>query len=169
MLMTVSTMIQTGCIHWQLSVNILTLNSFFQYKWPCIQGSRCQLQNLLVWTSTKIWPGNIMNRTFAERLLLRWVQLSEYDIFRGGSRGRVQGLRTPPPSPEMTCGSLIQLVFTSGHQSVTPFLSGAPPPKKNPGSAPDLIPCNTSVLIRTNIASEFDLSLIISDTIISWS
>ena len=27
---------------------------------------------------------------------------------RGGSRGRVQGVRTPP---EMTCGFLIQLVF----------------------------------------------------------
>ena len=30
-------------------------------------------------------------------------------INRGGSRGRVQGVRTPPP--EMTCGFLIQLVF----------------------------------------------------------
>ena len=32
---------------------------------------------------------------------------------RGGSRGRVQGLRTPPSPPplEMTCGFLIQLVF----------------------------------------------------------
>ena len=29
---------------------------------------------------------------------------------RGGSRGRVQGVRTPPP-PEMTCSFLIQLVF----------------------------------------------------------
>ena len=29
---------------------------------------------------------------------------------RGESRGRVQGVRTPPP-PEMTCGFLIQLVF----------------------------------------------------------
>ena len=28
---------------------------------------------------------------------------------RGGSRGRVQGVRTSPP--EMTCGFLIQLVF----------------------------------------------------------
>ena len=28
---------------------------------------------------------------------------------RGGSRGRVQGVRTPPP--EMTCGFLIHLVF----------------------------------------------------------
>ena len=30
---------------------------------------------------------------------------------RGGSRGRVQGVRRPPPPPEMTCGFLIQLVF----------------------------------------------------------
>ena len=53
-------------------------------------------------------------------------------MLRGGSRGKVQGVRThpPPPPPEMTCGFLIQLVFTAGHQSVTPFLSGAPPPKK---------------------------------------
>ena len=29
---------------------------------------------------------------------------------RGGSRGRVQGVHTPPP-PEMTCGFLMQLVF----------------------------------------------------------
>ena len=28
---------------------------------------------------------------------------------RGGSRGRVQGVRTPPP--EMTCGFLIKLLF----------------------------------------------------------
>ena len=39
-------------------------------------------------------------------------------------------MRTPPPPHhEMTCGFLIQLVFTPGHQSVTPFLSGATPPK----------------------------------------
>ena len=31
-------------------------------------------------------------------------------VRRGGSRGRVQGVRTPP-LPEMTCGFLIQLVF----------------------------------------------------------
>ena len=52
---------------------------------------------------------------------------------RGGSRGRVQEVHPPPP--EITCGFQIQLVCTSGHQSVTPFLSGAPPPKRNPGSA----------------------------------
>ena len=47
----------------------------------------------------------------------------------------------PPPSPEMTCGFLIQLVFC---QKKTMWFIGveveqetsAPPPKKNPGSAP---------------------------------
>ena len=34
---------------------------------------------------------------------------NNYIWSRGGSRGRVQGLRTPPP--EMTCSFLIQLVF----------------------------------------------------------
>ena len=46
-----------------------------------------------------------------------------------GSRGRVQGVRNP--TPEMTFGFLIQLMFTSGHQSVTSFLSGAPLRKKS--------------------------------------
>ena len=58
---------------------------------------------------------------------------------RGGSRGRVQGVRTPP---EMTCGFLIQLVFSK--KKKTMWLIGveveqetsAPPPKKRPGSAP---------------------------------
>ena len=59
---------------------------------------------------------------------------------RGGSRGRVQGVRTP--SPEMTCGFLIQLVFCKKKKTIW-FIgveveqeTSAPPPKKNPGSAP---------------------------------
>ena len=44
------------------------------------------------------------------------------------------------PLPEMTYGFLIQLVFCKNICGllvlVTPFLSGAPPPKNNPGSAP---------------------------------
>ena len=86
--------------------------------------------------------------------------------YRGGSRGRVQGVRTAPPN--LTCSFLIQLqknccivwyVFTAvhimllpnqkpsfvvfalkiclRHQSVSPFLSGANSPKKNPGSTPE--------------------------------
>ena len=58
----------------------------------------------------------------------RWKALS---TSRGGSRGRVQGVRTPP---EMTCGFLIQLVFC---QKKMWFIgveveqeTSAPPPKK---------------------------------------
>ena len=61
-------------------------------------------------------------------------------IYRGGSRGRVQGV---PPPPEMTCGFLIQLVFCE--KKTMWFIdveveqeTGAPPPKKNPGFAPDI-------------------------------
>ena len=58
---------------------------------------------------------------------------------RGGSRGRVQGVRTPPP-PEMTCGFLIPLVFckkkTMWFIGVEVELeTSAPPPEKNSGSA----------------------------------
>ena len=56
--------------------------------------------------------------------------------------GRVQGVRTPPP-PDMTRCFLIQLVFC---KKKTMWFIGveveeetsAPPPKKNPGSAPDM-------------------------------
>ena len=57
-------------------------------------------------------------------------------LVRGGSRGRVQGVRSPPPPPQMTCGFLIQLVFCKKRTIcgllvlVTPFLNGAPLPKK---------------------------------------
>ena len=53
---------------------------------------------------------------------------------RGGSRGRVQGVRNPP---EMKLSSLYSLLkFVLPHPSVTSFRRGAPPPKKNPGSTP---------------------------------
>ena len=55
----------------------------------------------------------------------------------GGCRGCA-----PPPSPEMTCGFLIQLVFCK--KKAMWFIgveveqeTSAPPPKKNPGSAPE--------------------------------
>ena len=54
--------------------------------------------------------------------------------YRGGSRGRVQGVR--PPSPEMTCGFLIQLVFCQKTKTMC-FIgveveqeTSASPPKK---------------------------------------
>ena len=56
---------------------------------------------------------------------------------RAGYRGRVQVVHT---TPEMTCGFLIHCTTvisrkTKCHQSATPFLSGTPPPAKNPGPA----------------------------------
>ena len=70
---------------------------------------------------------------------------------RGGSRGRVQEVRTPP-FPEMTCGFLIQLVFC---KKKTMWFIGveveqetsAPPPKNNPGSAPRPYKIITSLII----------------------
>ena len=62
-------------------------------------------------------------------ILLAAQTNSKRSSVQGGPRGRVQGVRTPTP-PDMTRGFLRQLVFTSSHQSVSPFLSGAPRPKK---------------------------------------
>ena len=58
--------------------------------------------------------------------------------------GGCRGCAPPPPTPgEMTCGFLIQLVFCK--KKTTMWFIGveveqetsAPPPKKNPGSAPE--------------------------------
>ena len=56
----------------------------------------------------------------------------------GGCRG------CAPPTPRMTCGFLIQLVFCKKWKTMW-FIgvevaqeTSAPPPKKNPGSAPEL-------------------------------
>ena len=62
---------------------------------------------------------------------------------RGGSRGRVQEVPTPPWDD-------LRLSNTTGILQkkccllvlVMPFLSGAPPPKKNSGSAPETNPKN---------------------------
>ena len=58
-----------------------------------------------------------------------------------GCRGCAAPLPPPPTPPEMTCGFLIQLVFC---KKKTMWFIGvkveqetsAPPPKKDPGSAP---------------------------------
>ena len=78
--------------------------------------------------ATQTFNGGYKRKTNTDK---RWT--------RGGSRGRVQGVRTPTP-PEMTCSFLIQLVFC---KKKTMWFIGveveqgtsAPPPKKNPGSA----------------------------------
>ena len=61
-------------------------------------------------------------------------------LSRGGSRGRVQGGRTPPPRDDLrfsnTTGFLqkkktMRFIFVEEEQETS-----APAPKKNPGSAP---------------------------------
>ena len=81
-------------------------------------------------------------------------------MIQGGSRGSVREVCTPPHPPEMTCSFLIELVFSEKNNFVVYWcwnktwgeveefmlnaikmvvpLSGAPPPRKNPGSAPSL-------------------------------
>ena len=70
---------------------------------------------------------------------LIWVHRTGADLV-GGCRGCAPPPSPPPPS-EITCGFLIQLVFW---QKKTVWFIGAeveqemsaPPPRKNPGSAP---------------------------------
>ena len=60
---------------------------------------------------------------------------------QGGSRGRVQGVRTPPPPDDLRFSNTTGIL-----QKTTMWFIGveveqetsAPPPKKNPGSAPEL-------------------------------
>ena len=76
--------------------------------------------------------------------------------------GRAQGVRPPPP--EMTCGFLIQLVFCNKKKTMW-FIgveveqeTSAPPPKKNPGSAPAIhiyiLPNYVTFLPKELISSE---------------
>ena len=66
----------------------------------------------------------------------------------------------PSPPPEMTYRFLIQLVFMSGHQSVTPFLSGAPLLKKilDP---PRAVTGNTTAVqaVETVLSVRFEVSV----------
>ena len=81
--------------------------------------------------------------TLVDILNKRKGKANEESIYRGGSRGRLQGVCIPPPpSPEMTCGFLIQLVFCKKKMWCIGVEveqeTSAPPPKKYSGSAHDL-------------------------------
>ena len=82
--------------------------------------------HLSVWSSSRL-------RWLCTSSLSDW-SLSKSSQSRGGSRGRVQGVRTPP-SPRWSFLLCIHLKICLPHRSVTSFLRGTPPPKKNPGSA----------------------------------
>ena len=91
---------------------------------------------------------------------------------RGGSRGRVQGVRTPPP-PEMTCGFLIQLVFCKKKKTMW-FIgvevkqeTSTPPPKKNPGSAPgSLLGITPSPLRAWIIVQKWLIDILLLDFVV---
>ena len=94
---------------------------------------------------------NVKPQTFVET----FDQANSNSIPRGGSRGGCRGCGgggggggrggpppPPPPPPEMTCSFLIQLVFCQKKLCGLLVLKQSkrrvqPPPKKNPGSAPD--------------------------------
>ena len=61
---------------------------------------------------------------------------------RGGSRGRVQGVRTPPPRDDLRFSNTTGIVqkklcglWVIGVEAEKE--TSAPPPQKNPGSAPE--------------------------------
>ena len=69
--------------------------------------------------------------------MAQWSEHSQGRIYGKGAGGA-----HPPRPPEMTCGFLIQLVFCKKKNMW--FIgveveqeTSAPPPKKNPGSAPE--------------------------------
>ena len=75
---------------------------------------------------------------FWEMINTFWITNFAFWSTTRGSRGKVKGVRTPPP-PEMTCGFLIQLVFCKKKKTMW-FIgveleretSAPPPKKKNP-------------------------------------
>ena len=76
-------------------------------------------------------------KTFSRYICDKQQKLAGADL-GGGCRG------CAPPPPEITCGFLIQLVFCKKKKTLW-FIgdeveqeTSAPPPKKNPGSAPRL-------------------------------
>ena len=76
-------------------------------------------------------------------LLKKWDQGEERQSAGADLGGGCRGCAPPSPPPEMTYGFLIQLVFC---KKKTMWFIGveveqetsAPPPKKNPGSAPEV-------------------------------
>ena len=75
-------------------------------------------------------------------LLKKWDQGEERQSAGVDLGGGCRGCAPPPPLPEMTCGFLMQLVF---YKLPMWFIgveveqeTSAPPPKKNPGSAPEV-------------------------------
>ena len=84
--------------------------------------------------SAAVAINKVLTRIWSNRQPVATRQVKIMKCSRGGSRGRVQGGVHPPPWDEAFF--LFAFKICIPHQSVKSFLRGAPPPKKNPGSAP---------------------------------
>ena len=81
-------------------------------------------------------------------------------IYRGGSRGRVQGVHTP--SPPLRWPAVFYYNWYPAKKKKTMWFIGveveqetsAPPPKKNPGSAPDLYNVLMPLQARTDMEQQ---------------
>ena len=112
------------------SPNLYVIKCFFRFlcSFPCSRVPLCSLFRVSVHNDNLQHRGN-MQKT------------SPTGADLGGEVEGAGGAHPPPPpTPEMTCGFLIQLVFC---KKTMWFIgveveqeTSAPPPKKNPGSAP---------------------------------
>ena len=93
-------------------------------------GSYIRITNI---TSPTVSECVYMSRVQGKSFLKLAIWASPWADLGGGCRGNA------PPPPEMTCGFLIQLVFCKKKPVVYWCWqeTSAPPPKKNPRSAPE--------------------------------
>ena len=93
---------------------------------------------------------------FTRRTKFSGVKFMKSSRSRGGSRGRVQGVRTPPPRDDLrfsnTTGILRKKKTMWFNVVEVERETSAPPPKKNPGSAPE-----DTVVLRIIAGSDYSI------------
>ena len=95
-----------------LPSNLLTSNLYFYecfMKNAATPSNSSQTKRDLLLCNPDFLTNELTKKRF---FCFSWTSVPPQSRVRGGSRRRVQGVRTsPPPSPEISCGFLIQLVF----------------------------------------------------------
>ena len=102
--------------------------------------SMLQSQNVLINTTENKVDWNICKGKTKAKIMLMfliWWQVGQNGIVDwGGSRGRVRGVRTPSWDETFVFIHTYSLLIFFYLTVSDVILRGAPPPKKNPGSAP---------------------------------